>query len=186
LCEALVRGGSTVDHWNNGVNACTACVEDPESQKSQCREWRGDLHHKLGNWGEAIGDFTAALNNQRNNMRLRQKLQQTQKAKKMAERKDYYKIMGVSRDATRSDIKRAFRDKALTEHPDLFQDEKQKEIQTEKFAHISEAYTVLLDPEKRGRFDRGEDVDEDPRQHRHGGFHPFRGGGGGNFHFKFN
>jgi molecular chaperone DnaJ len=64
---------------------------------------------------------------------------------------DYYKILGVSRDASQEDLKKAFRQLALKHHPDRNQGEKASE---EKFKEINEAYTCLGDPEKRAHYDR--------------------------------
>jgi curved DNA-binding protein CbpA len=60
--------------------------------------------------------------------------------------KDYYTALGVSRDATEADIKKAFRKLARQYHPDVAQDKKAAE---EKFKEINEAYEVLSDPQKR-------------------------------------
>ncbi len=65
--------------------------------------------------------------------------------------KDYYKVLGVSRDASQDDMKKAFRQLALKHHPDRNQGEKASE---EKFKEINEAYTCLSDPEKRAHYDR--------------------------------
>ncbi len=70
--------------------------------------------------------------------------------------KDYYKILGVSKDATKEEIKRAYRKLAKKYHPDLNPDN--REEAEEKFKEISEAYEVLMDDEKRAIYDRyGED-----------------------------
>ncbi len=64
--------------------------------------------------------------------------------------KDYYEIMGVSRDATQDEIKRAYRKLARKYHPDV-----SKEPDAEaKFKQLQEAYEVLKDPEKRAAYDR--------------------------------
>jgi len=65
--------------------------------------------------------------------------------------RDYYKVLGVSRDATQEDIKKVFRQLALKHHPDRNQGEKESE---EKFKEINEAYSCLGDPEKRAHYDR--------------------------------
>jgi molecular chaperone DnaJ len=65
--------------------------------------------------------------------------------------KDYYKILGVSRDATADDIKKAYRKLAIKYHPDKTGNDKESE---EKFKEASEAYEILSDPTKRASHDR--------------------------------
>jgi molecular chaperone DnaJ len=67
-------------------------------------------------------------------------------------KRDYYEILGVSRDASPEEIKRAYRKLALKYHPDKHPPEKRKWAE-EKFKEISEAYEVLMDPEKRKLYD---------------------------------
>jgi len=71
----------------------------------------------------------------------------------MAEKRDYYEILGVSRDATDEEIKKAYRKLAMQYHPDRAPADKKKEYE-EKFKEISEAYAVLSDKEKRAQYDR--------------------------------
>jgi DnaJ-class molecular chaperone len=66
---------------------------------------------------------------------------------------DLYATIGVSRDASQEDIKRAYRKLAKELHPDLNPD---KPDVAERFKKITAAYDILSDPEKRGRYDRGE------------------------------
>ena len=68
----------------------------------------------------------------------------------MAERKDYYKILGVNKDATQDDIKKAFRKLSIKWHPDRNQGSKEAEA---KFKDIAEAYEVLGDESKRKEYD---------------------------------
>lgn len=64
--------------------------------------------------------------------------------------KDYYAVLGVPREASADDIKKAFRKLARQYHPDLAKDKKAAE---EKFKEINEAHEVLSDPEKRRKYD---------------------------------
>jgi DnaJ-class molecular chaperone len=64
--------------------------------------------------------------------------------------RDYYEVLGVKRDATEAEIKKAYRRLARKHHPDVNQSDKQAEA---KFKEVQEAYDVLSDKEKRGQYD---------------------------------
>ena len=66
-------------------------------------------------------------------------------------KRDYYEILGVSRDASSEEIKKAFRKLAREYHPDVNPDDKDAE---KKFKEIKEAFDVLSDPERRQRYDQ--------------------------------
>jgi molecular chaperone DnaJ len=70
----------------------------------------------------------------------------------MAERPDYYKILGVGKNASDEEIKKSYRKLARQYHPDRNAGDKQAE---ERFKQISQAHDVLSDPEKRKQYDRG-------------------------------
>ncbi|MCS7016182.1 MAG: molecular chaperone DnaJ [Gemmatales bacterium] len=69
----------------------------------------------------------------------------------MASKRDYYEVLGVARNATEEEIKRAFRELAKRYHPDRNPGDEEA---AKKFKEVSEAYEVLTDPEKRARYDR--------------------------------
>lgn len=86
----------------------------------------------------------------------------------MAENRDYYEVMGVPRNATEAEIKKAYRELAKKYHPDLHPGDKEAEA---KFKEINEAYEVLSDKDKRARYDQFGQAGVDPN---------FGGGAGGN------
>ena len=90
----------------------------------------------------------------------------------MAEKRDYYEILGVSRNASESEIKHAYRKVAKKYHPDMNPGDKEAE---EKFKEAAEAYEVLSDPEKKSKYD----------QFGHAAFEQGGGGAGGFGGFDF-
>ena len=103
--------------------------------------------------------------------------------------KDYYTALGVTRDASDADIKKAFRKLARQYHPDVAKDKKGAE---EKFKEINEAYEVLSDPQKRKKYDQlgarwkeGAGFEPPPRWQSYGGrgARPAGTPGGEEFHF---
>ncbi len=99
--------------------------------------------------------------------------------------KDYYKILGVDKNATTDEIKKAYRKLAMKYHPDRNPNDKASE---EKFKEITEANEVLSDPEKRKKYDT---LGANWKQYQHAGTNPndffrnFSGAGGsGGYHFS--
>ncbi len=86
----------------------------------------------------------------------------------MAEKRDYYEVLGVERNANADEIKKAYRKAAIKYHPDKNPGDKEAE---EKFKEAAEAYDVLSNPEKRARYD----------QFGHAGMNGAAGGGYGGF-----
>ena len=74
----------------------------------------------------------------------------------MAEKRDYYEVLGLTKGASADDIKSAYRKAALKWHPDRWVDGTAQEKKTaeEKFKEASEAYSVLSDPDKKARYDQ--------------------------------
>ncbi len=92
------------------------------------------------------------------------------------------------RNASKKEITKAYRKLAAEWHPDRFAEGEEKEHAEKKFIDIAAAKEVLTDPEKRQKFDNGEDPLDPEEQAQgggpfwHQGFNPF---GGGGFQFKF-
>lgn len=89
----------------------------------------------------------------------------------MAEKRDYYEVLGVSKSASDSELKSAYRKLAKKYHPDMNPGDKEAEA---KFKEASEAYSVLSDPDKRRQYD----------QFGHAAFEGGAGGGAGGFDFN--
>ena len=84
----------------------------------------------------------------------------------MANKRDYYEVLGVEKSASADEIKKAFRKKAMQYHPDRNPDNKEAE---EKFKEVNEAYEILSDPQKKDRYDRFGFAGVDPNQQGFGG-----------------
>lgn len=94
--------------------------------------------------------------------------------------KDYYETLGVPRDASTADIKKAFRKLARVHHPDVAQDKKAAE---EKFKEINEANEVLSDPEKRKKYDELGSNWQNPHQGPQQSYQDTSGSAGQEFNF---
>ncbi|KAH9597811.1 DnaJ domain [Trypanosoma melophagium] len=110
--------------------------------------------------------------------RLQEYLRKVEKLKRSAGRKDYYKTLGVKKTADAAEIRRAYRQLAKTLHPDKLRSQnlspKERQKADERFRNINEAKEILLDDEKRARYDNGEDPTKPPGQQGDDG-HPFYG-----------
>jgi DnaJ homolog subfamily C member 3 len=154
--------------------------------------------------GLATRTFKKAYDLNQSSSRAKDGYKQAQKLLKQSKKKDYYKILGLSRDAADNEIKKAYRKLAKKYHPDKSDD---KEAAEKKMAEINQAYEVLSNPELKQRYDMGDDPN-DPTGgfgggghedffggghpiffHQGGGGGPFGGGGGGGgggpFQFNF-
>ncbi|MFH0875040.1 MAG: molecular chaperone DnaJ [archaeon] len=77
----------------------------------------------------------------------------------MAEKKDYYETLGIDRNSSKEDIKKAYKRLAKENHPDRFMDANEKKAAEEKFKKINEAAAVLGDDDKRAHYDNYGDAD---------------------------
>lgn len=182
------------------VENCSMAIKlDDTYMKALLR--RAKCYMDLGEYESAVQDYEKInkIDKSRDNRRL---LQEAKMALKRSKRKDYYKILGIERNATDDEIKKAYRKRALIHHPDRHANasENEKKEQEVKFKELGEAYGVLSDPKKKGRYDSGQDLEDfdggmsdiDPThvfqsffRQSSGGEFSFGGGFPGNFNFQF-
>ncbi|KAG9011824.1 hypothetical protein FRB94_007550 [Tulasnella sp. JGI-2019a] len=179
LYKAACKAYSTAKEPSKGVSYCEVLLKmDPED--SDALMSGGDIAMTKEEWEEAVRAYDKAFEaSGRSSREIQEKLQKAQRLLKQSKAKDYYKVLGVSRDADERTIKKAYRTKAKEAHPD-------KGGSEAKMAAVSEAYEVLKSPELRARFDNGDDPN-DPDSARGPGGHPFQQGfhqGGQQFFFQ--
>ncbi|RDB27715.1 DnaJ subfamily C member 7 [Hypsizygus marmoreus] len=119
---------------------------------------RARLNVHLEKYDAAITDFKSAIQQAHSEgsdaevRALKSELKKAEAALKRSKTKDYYKILGVTRDCTEVDIRKAYRRETLKHHPDKGGDE-------EKFKLVVEANAVLSDSQRRERYDMGDEED---------------------------
>ncbi|KAI5737156.1 dnaJ homolog subfamily C member 7 isoform X1 [Diaphorina citri] len=159
--------------YNEAIADCTLALEkDPNYLKALSR--RCKCFHALGQYKECVIDAEKIykMDNSRENHNF---LEEAKRLLKRSEVKDYYKILGVTKNASSDDIKKAYRKRALVHHPDRHTNatQAQKLEQEKLFKEVGEAYGILSDPTKRSRYDRGEDIMEDSGMGGHAGANLF-------------
>lgn len=162
--------------YTDAIADCDAALKlDPSYTKA--RRTRAKALGESGKWQDAINDLKSIHESNPEEPGLAKEIRDAELELKKAKRKDYYKILGVEKDAQDNEIKKAYRKKAIQEHPDKNPDDPDAE---ERFKDVSEAYECLSDSQKRARYDSGEDL-IDPSEMFGGGMggHPFGGMGGG-------
>lgn len=169
------------------IASCGKALGIVESPDTYCD--RAEAHISQDMYDEAIRDYHKAMDMDDTFQRAREGIQRAQRLQKQSERRDYYKILGVSKSANKQQIIKAYRKMAQKWHPDKFEDEIEKKKAEKRFMDIAAAKEVLTDPDKRAKFDNGEDpLDPESGKYSSGGF-PFNQGfhqfHGSPFQFKF-
>ncbi|KAF2149937.1 small glutamine-rich tetratricopeptide repeat-containing protein A [Myriangium duriaei CBS 260.36] len=148
LCNTKLK------EWTKAIEDCDKALKlDPTYTKA--KKTRAKALGESGDWEEAVRVLKDIAENNPNEPGIQKEVKQAELELKKSKRKDYYKILGVDKDAGDSEIKKAYRKLAIVHHPDKNPDDPQAE---ERFKDIGEAYETLSDPQKRQRFDSGEDL----------------------------
>lgn len=145
---------------------------------------RAEINTMLENWEDADRDYRTA-NGLDSTLNLQGKIKEAQKkVKDYKKNRDFYKILGIGRDATKTEINKAFRKQSLEWHPDKQTDPEKKREAEKRYQEIRDAYEVLKDPKKKRDFDNGcYDDGSDPSSG--GGGFPGGFGGGDIFQMFF-
>ncbi|TYJ19008.1 hypothetical protein E1A91_A09G161700v1 [Gossypium mustelinum] len=183
LKNLLKKTKSVLVKLGRGKDASSSCSEalNIDGELLEALVQRGEAKLLTEDWEGAVDDLKSAAQKSPQDMNIREALMRAEKALKMSKRKDWYKILGVSKTSSVAEIKRAYKKLALQWHPDKNVDN--REEAEAQFREIAAAYEVLGDDEKRAKYDRGEDIED--MGMGGGGFNPFGGGGGGGQQFTF-
>ncbi|EHK96060.1 putative DnaJ like protein subfamily C member 7 like protein [Glarea lozoyensis 74030] len=182
-----------VDPLNKGTNSkllqnralCRVQLKDYQGAISDCeralqlepsytkaKKTKANALGLNGDWEAAVRDLKEIQEADPQDAGIAKEVRKAELELKKSKRKDYYKILGVEKDADENQIKKAYRKAAIIHHPDKNPDDPKA---AERFQDIGEAYETLSDSEKRARYDNGDDL-MDPME----GFGGMHGGGGMN------
>lgn len=196
MCHCLSRN----DDFEEGLKICDEAINNSQEggieniaiEKPDLLCDKADLLATKEEYKEAIKLYQES-HKLKPSERAKSGVEKMKRIQKQKKRRDYYKILGVSRQADDSEINKAYRKLAIKWHPDRHPDEESKKKAQQKFMDIADAKAVLTDKEKRQMYDSGEDpLDPESKQHhsQHGfygdPFSQFHGAGGSPFTFKFN
>ncbi|KAI8800330.1 hypothetical protein BJ742DRAFT_686223 [Cladochytrium replicatum] len=138
------------------MNWCTKTLE-LNDQSFDAYLYRAEAKVATEEYDAAMHDFQKAHELNRQDARASEGYHKAERLKRQAGRRDYYKVLGVPRSASKREIKKAFRKLAQEWHPDKYQGDLPEEAVVKKMSEINEAYEVLSDDELRQRFDNGDD-----------------------------
>merc|ERR1712226_38028 len=175
----------------DAIEDCSKAIElDDTYTKAYLR--RAKCYLDTEQYDEAVRDYEKLHKTDKSSREYRKLLQDAKLELKKSKRKDYYKVLGVTKTANEDEIKKAYRKRALLHHPDRHSSasDAEKKEEEKKFKEVGEAYSVLSDAKKKARYDSGQDLED--LDGGMGGFHhdidpnmmfqTFFGGGGGGFH----
>jgi len=176
-CEAYVE----MNNMKKATPYCTEALQlNPNSLHGLLHKAQGQL--EADDFEACIRTLDAAKEHHQQHQKLNEMYQKAQTLLKRSKTKDYYKVLGVTRDADERDIKKAYRKLTKLYHPDKASaNNMTPEDAQKKMAAVNEAYEVLSDPELKERFDRGDDPNSNEQQQGN----PFQGSPFGGQQFMF-
>ncbi|ETS76119.1 hypothetical protein PFICI_11506 [Pestalotiopsis fici W106-1] len=161
--------------YDDAIADCEKAISlDPSYMKA--RKTKANALGQAERWEAAVQEWKAIQEMDPEDRTIAKEIRKAELELKKSQRKDYYKILGVSKDADDNTIKKAYRKAAIVHHPDKNQGDPEAE---ERFKDIGEAYETLSDPQKRARYDSGEDLMDPSDMFGGGGMGGMGGGMGG-------
>mmetsp|Transcript_887 Transcript_887/g.2877 ORF Transcript_887/g.2877 Transcript_887/m.2877 type:complete len:500 (-) Transcript_887:260-1759(-) len=189
ISKALTR----LKRWDDAIRAAEdASKRHHEDSRMDAQLTVAEALLGAERYDECVRAYQQAVEMDAKDPRANDGLRKAKVALKQSKEVDYYKVLGVSRTASGKEIKKAYKEKALKNHPDKVAAEDRDHAEQE-FMKIAQAYEILSDEETRRKYDRGEDVTgqggagggphggpggfqfHHPQNMRHGGF---------TFHFR--
>lgn len=150
--------------YKGAIADCEQAIKlDPSYTKA--KKTKANALGQSGDWESAVRELKDLAEQDTSDASLAKEVRKAELELKKSKRKDYYKILGVEKDADENQIKKAYRKAAIVHHPDKNPDDPQA---AERFQDIGEAYETLSDSQKRARYDSGEDL-MDPMEGFSGG-----------------
>ncbi|KAJ2727138.1 hypothetical protein GGI07_000022 [Coemansia sp. Benny D115] len=187
LASIACEGYTNTKRWDSVMEHCSRVLEaDPDNAAALGSQFDAQLESEQLEQAQATMARLeqVAASGGVNQQKMHERRVKLETQKRLASRKDYYKILEVTKDATQSEIKKAFRKQAHLWHPDRYRGDLSKDEVEEKMADINLAYEVLSDEEKRAGYDRGHDPNDPTAGAGPGGPGGFGGFGGNPFMFQ--
>ncbi|KAK6950037.1 hypothetical protein Daesc_008360 [Daldinia eschscholtzii] len=158
--------------FNEAIADCDKAIQlDPSYIKA--RKTKANALGQAERWEDAVREWKSIQELDPEDRTIPKEIRRAELELKKSQRKDYYKILGVPKDADETAIKKAYRKLAIRHHPDKNPND---DAAAERFKDIGEAYETLSDPQKRARYDSGDDL-IDPADMFGGGMGGGMGGG---------
>jgi DnaJ family protein C protein 7 len=129
--------------YKSAIADCTKALDlDPSYTKA--KRTKAKALGESGKWEDAVRELKALSETNPSEPGIAKEIRNAELELKKAQRKDYYKILGIEKDAGDNEIKKAYRKLAIVHHPDKNPDNEEAD---EKFKEIGEAYETLSDPQ---------------------------------------
>lgn len=129
--------------YKGAITDCEKAISlDPSYTKA--KKTKANALGQSGDWANAVKELKELAEQDPSDASIPTEIRKAELELKKSKRKDYYKILGIEKDATETQVKKAYRKAAIIHHPDKNPDD---EHAAERFKDVSEAHECLIDPE---------------------------------------